>query len=199
MIGQREMLGSGVASTRIRWLALVAGCSAALAGGVSYSWLFLIQGVPLSLGAFIQPRSPTLGRWLMWVGALVLSPFIIPYGFAMARDMGTLDWTTGDTAVAISLLFLVSAALLLLCDIALVIEGFQVHHKRWTRGRLDWVVWTAAVALSAWYARLTPSVAYAYRNGRPYDLFVNLGLDAVILLFDVALIIHATKTGQQQE
>lgn len=198
MLGRKQML-SGAASARIRWLALVAGCSAALAGGVSYSWLYLIFGLPLVLGAIIQPQAPTSGRWLMWVGALVLSPFIIPYGFAMARDMGTLDWTTGGTAVAISLLFIASGALLLLCDMALVIEGFQVQYKQWTRGRLDWVVWIVAFALSAWCARLTPTVAYAYRNGRPYELLINLGLDAAILVFDVALIVLATKSGQQQE
>jgi hypothetical protein len=63
------------------------------------------------------------------------------------------------------------------------------------RGRLDWLVWIAAITLSAWCAWIIPGTTYAYRvNGRVDSLLTTTGLGALILFFDLALIVHAVKT-----
>ncbi len=68
-----------------------------------------------------------------------------------------------------------------------------MRHRRWTAGSLDWVVWLAAIALSAWQIWISRFAIYVSRNGRLYELITNVGLSAVVLFFDAALIVHAIK------
>ena len=99
------------------------------------------------------------------------------------------------TVVVMSLLFAVSTISLLCLDAALVMDAFKRKTGPWVRGSLDWVGWIAAIALSAWQVRIAPGSVYAYRvNGRLDVLLITVGVSAVILLFDVALILHAVKS-----
>lgn len=188
-------MNSGVISARIRWLAIVAGCSSAVVG-VSFGAFFAAFPAILILGAIVPPRAPTTGRWLLWVIALLLSVMLVPFGFGVVLESPKmLRINHGGMMILISSMFAVSTASLLWLDVALVMEAFRAKHRPWVRGSLDWVVWIAAIALSAWRVRIAPFVIYAYRNGRFFDLFLlNLVPSAVILLFDVALILHAVKS-----
>jgi hypothetical protein len=165
-------------------------------GIASFGWPFLILGTFLILGAILQPHAPTSGKWLVWVGALLLSLVVIPFGSATVfQEVKLLRLYHDGMMVAILSLSAMSTFLLLWCDVALLIEGLKVRHNKWTRGSLDWVVWIASITLSAWCLWIIPGTAYAYRvNGRVDSLLTTTGLGALILFFDLALIVHAVKT-----
>jgi len=85
------------------------------------------------------------------------------------------------------------------CDVALVSEAvlrIRNHPAEAPRsGRnLDWVVWIVAAAMTvfcSWASVLNIGLYSSY--GRLANLLPWLGLTAVMLLFDVALIMHAAK------
>lgn len=188
-INQRE-LSPGIVSVKLRWLVILAGCFSAVFGLMAFGAPFLI------LGAAIQPRARTSGRWLMWLGALLLSLIVVPFGtgavFEGARHLGRDNWS-----FTIFPLFVVSTALVYWCDVALVMEALRLRRTKWARGSMDWLVWIAATVLSAWCVWQTLDTVRAYQrlNGLRIDLILNtVGLDTLILCFDVALIIHAVKS-----
>jgi hypothetical protein len=187
-INQGMDLSPGIVSVKLRWLAILAGCFSAVFGVSAFGAPFLI------LGAAIQPRARTSGRWLMWLGALLLSLVVVPFGtaavFEGAKRLGRDNWS-----FTIFPLFVVSTALLYWCDVALVMEGLR--RQKWVRGSLDWLVWITATILSAWCVWQTLYTVQAYQrlNGLRIDLIVTtVGLDALIFCFDVALTIHAVKS-----
>ena len=65
---------------RIRLLAVVAGCLSAVAGSSGMGPGFAIYSGILVLGAAAQPGFPRSGRVLTYIGALILSVVILPYG-----------------------------------------------------------------------------------------------------------------------
>ena len=79
-----------------------------------------------------------------------------------------------------------------------MMEGLNLNHRhRWVRGPLDWMAWIAAILLSAWSVREAPGIMYAYRHyGRLDSVLMALAFDALVLLFDVVLIVHAVKNRQ---
>lgn len=120
---------------------------------------------------------------------------MVPFGteivFGQARHLGRDNWS-----FTMFPLFVVSTALVCWCDVALVIDTFKSKGNEWARGRLDWLVWIVAVVLSAycvWQSALTVH-AYQLNGGLRLDLILtSVGLNALILLFDAALVIHAIK------
>jgi hypothetical protein len=163
-------LSSGIVSPKLRWLAILAGCFSAVFGVSAFGAPFLI------LGAAIQPRARTSGRWLMWLGALLLSLVVVPFGtgavFEGAKRLGRDNWSS-----PIFPLFVVSTALMYWCDVALVMEAIRLRRNKWARGSLDTVQ------------------AYRRLNGLRIDLILTtVGLDTLIFCFDVALTIHAVKS-----
>jgi hypothetical protein len=182
-------VSTGVVSGKIRWLAVLAGFSSAVFAAMAFGAPFLI------LGAVIQPRARTSGRWLIWLGALFLSLVVIPFGTGVvlenARHLGRDNWS-----FTMFPLFVVSTALVCWCDVALVIDAFKSKGNEWARGRLDWLVWIVAAVLSAycvWQSTLTVR-SYRLNGGLRLDLILtSAALDALILFFDVALVIHAIR------
>ena len=175
----------GLVSRKIRWLAILAGCSSAVFGAAFGSFL--------TLGAIIQPSARTAGRWLIWLGALLLSLVVVPFGPGVVFEQARLLSRGGN--VGILLLFIVSTVLVYWCDAAIVLEAVKSRRNQWVRGGLDWLVWIAAIGLSAWCAWFAASMVYAYRaNGRFDVLLTTVGFGAVILFFDLALIVHAVRT-----
>jgi len=194
LIDQEANLSTSVLSAKLRWLAVLAGCSSAVFGLMAFGSPFLI------LGAVIQPRARTSGRWLMWLGSLLLSLVVVPFGTAIvfenARHLGRDNWSVG-----IFPLFVLSTILVCWLDVAIVMEGLRSKRNPWVvPGSLDWLAWLAAMVLSAWsvWAELETVRAYRRLGSLRLDLILTpLGLDALVLWFDVALIIHAVKSRRK--
>jgi hypothetical protein len=173
-------------------LAVAAGCFSVVFGLAAFGAPFLI------LGAAIQPRARTSGRWLMWVGALLLSLIVVTLSPEIVSEGATMLCAYHDSnLVLLYSLSAIATGLVCWCDVALVLEAFKSKGHQWTRGSLDWVVWTVAIVLSAWCVWTSMNAVHGYRlqGGLRLDLILTqVGMDAVMLLFDVALIILAVKT-----
>jgi hypothetical protein len=132
LIDRDENFSTSVLSEKLRWLAVLAGCSSAVFGPMAFGSPFLI------LGAVIQPRARTTGRWLMWLGSLFLSLVVIPFGtaavFEDARHLGPDNWS-----FTIFPLFVLSTILVCWLDVALVMEGLRSKCNPWVPGSLDWL------------------------------------------------------------
>jgi hypothetical protein len=139
----------------------------------------------------------------MWIGAVLLSLVVIPYGSWIVFDLAKELLRSGHntSGFVMSSLFIVSTALMYWCDATLVMEAVSVRQWRWMRGSLDWVAWFGAITLSAfciwvdgirWNAPQLNISRAASEASR--DSILLLGVNALILLFDVGLIIHAIRT-----
>jgi hypothetical protein len=152
-------LSTGVISAKLRWLAVAAALCHAIWGPAGFGLSFLIPG------ALVQPRAPTSGRWLMWIGALFLSLIVVPFGpvgeFERARMLRT---DHGIETVAISSLFVASTVLVIWCDLAPVMEASRRKCNQWVRGSLDWVLRITAGVLNTWCVWVSLSDVRAYRR-----------------------------------
>lgn len=148
----------------------------------------LAEPLLLVVGAIVQPHSARPGKWLMWVSAFLMSAWMYQIDAVLLREA----IKQGHISLTVVAIFL-APALALWCDIALVVAA--VMRKRWhelnlphSRGNLDWVVWLAALALTAYYVKI--SMPYRY-DGR-LDI-TGIAFTSIALLFDVALVIQAVK------
>jgi hypothetical protein len=188
-------------SSKTRLLAISAGCFSALAGTLSLGPVFLLVPRFLILGAIVQPRSPRLGRWLMWVGAFCLSLAVIPTGLGVLGDsMRAFHSHAPEFMAAPFALSLLSVVLVVWCDAALIVDAVMLWRRKAelqgpSQHSLDWLVWTAAVVLSAYCFGTGPLNVRAYRLHDRLDILLTwVVLSAVVLLFDVALVVHAVKS-----
>jgi hypothetical protein len=133
----------------------------------------------------------------MSLGALLLSLTVVLFGPGVLLEQARL-LPTGSN-IGISFLFLVSTGLVLGCDVALVMEAVRSKGNQWVRGSLDWVVWIAAIALTAGcvWVNMIWTHGDALLAGR-LDTLYRVGFDAVLLFFDVAIIMHAVKTRRTE-
>jgi hypothetical protein len=135
----------------------------------------------------------------MWIGALFLSILVFALAPEMVSDGAKMlrpNHGIGAPPIYELLLFL-SSILVICCDVALVMDGLGRKGRQWARGSLDWVVWIVAIVLTIWCVVTSASTMRAYwrLGGLRTDLILNsVGLDAVILAFDLALIVHAVRT-----
>jgi hypothetical protein len=135
----------------------------------------------------------------MWFGSLLLSLVVVPIGTAdvfaaVKRHPGSVTDEIFPLLIALSFL--------LVCwlDVAIVMDGLRSKRSRWTRGDLDWVVWVVAAVLTAWCVWQDIGTVQAYRRlgGLRLDVILTpLGIDALMLWFDVALMVHAAKTRRK--
>jgi hypothetical protein len=148
----RDSKGDGLpVPTRLRWLAVVSACIVSIFAALAYGGLSLIMGVFLLLGTTIQPRARTSGRWLMWIGGLLLILMVAPFATAIVYEHASIQRQARDGAmIAIFALGALSTILVLWCDIALLLEVLKTRGRRWERGSLDWIVWVAAAELTTW-------------------------------------------------
>ena len=185
---------SDIISVKLRRLAIATGCFVAITGLLL--WTHPIPPCFLALGAAIQPRSPRPGRWLMWVSAFSMTVFAAIFLFAD----GVAALLSSFTIITLpEIVILLAVAAELWCDVALVLEAVQRmrHHPAEaprSRRNLDWVVWIVALAMTAFcfWASVSQAVLYS-TYGRLVNFLPWVGLTAVMLLFDAALIIHAAK------
>jgi hypothetical protein len=169
-------------SVSIRCLAVLSGCLALV-------WFFFIPASPfLILGALVQPKAKTTGRWLVWVGAFLLS-LLVPYS---AMSLGLSPWFRFDLVRVLFQLLLVLAIVL---DCALIRDVWTSRRGQWVRSSWDWVAWILAVLLTGWYGfGLWNSLPELATWGFRLDNFVfRLTVVSVILAFDAALVTLALK------
>jgi hypothetical protein len=73
------------------------------------------------VGAVIVGGRPRIGRWLMWVGAFLLSVLVFPWCVAILRHPASpVDFMISSC--------IASAIFLPLCDVMLLIDGFKRGH-----------------------------------------------------------------------
>src|SRR5271154_605471 len=106
---------------RTRWLAIIAGLFVGIAGSLRLGPGFAIWPSILILGAVIQPRLPRAGRGLICAGALLLSFWVFDIGVLMLLEHRPSD------KVGVLGLTLASILLVVLCDLAIVIEEIKLR------------------------------------------------------------------------
>jgi hypothetical protein len=80
------------------------------------------------VGAIAQPRFHRFGFWLMLVGALLLSLWVLPIGVAVLFDSFRMLRLYHDfNAVSVTSLWAGSFFLLVWCDAALMIESRKLR------------------------------------------------------------------------
>jgi hypothetical protein len=87
---------------------------------------FAIYSSFLILGAVAQPRFPRSGRWIMYIGALILSVLVLPYGAGMMfYGVKTLHRDHDYVWLGVFTLWVMSFSLVTWCDVALVIDAIK--------------------------------------------------------------------------
>jgi hypothetical protein len=191
--------------SRVRWLAIAAGCVSGTAGSLLFGPLFFLFASVQILGAIVQPHSPRSGRLLLSVGAFLLSfytfLFLGPQAFgAISMWSSYIDFNH----VTLFVLLLISLLSVAWCDVALIADARRLSRiQRMAEYRFpragDWIVWIVAACLSV--ALIPTSVwgIFVYRRTARFDILalsLVLGLGSV--LFDVALVVSAVKIRREQ-
>ena len=137
----------------------------------------------------------------MWINALLMSVVMLPiWGRMLFSVIKTLPSYHDNTVIGVFLLSVVSVLMLVWCDVALAVDAAGLKHSagagtQLSRSRLDWVVRIAALILSAYYLSLSILGVRAYRLHGDLDMLVTgVMLTCVVLLFDVALVVHAIES-----
>ncbi|MGZ7090482.1 MAG: hypothetical protein ACXVKH_13525 [Candidatus Angelobacter sp.] len=105
----------------LRWLAACTGL-VAVSGGAMTS-LYLPFPIMLIVGAAILGKWPRTGRWLIWIGASVLSVCLLP---AYVVLLGEMHFAYVDFLIfLIDIGWIGTLILLPLCDVILVIDAFK--------------------------------------------------------------------------
>ncbi len=108
-------------SLLLRWLAACTGL-VAVSGGAMTS-LYLPFPVMLIMGAAILGKWPRTGRWLIWIGASVLSVCLLP---AYAFLLWEMHFAYADLLILLIDIGWIGMLILLpLCDVILVIDAFK--------------------------------------------------------------------------
>jgi hypothetical protein len=186
--------------TRIRWLAVGAGSAAGFCN-VGLTLIFPIFSFPLILGAIVQPRSGRSGRWLVWVGALLLSPSVIFDFVAIVHSIRT--WGLYRDAIQVTLFVLCIVTVLLFAWLGAEL-AFEAIGLRRTRARSEepnslggeLCVWLVAVCLTVW-------VAFPMHDPRAFLVFLRssdlasvasvVPLQLAVLALDLGLANRAVK------
>jgi hypothetical protein len=181
---------------RIRWLAIATGIASALA---LFPALLLQYSILLIAGGIIQPRFPSVGKWLVWVGAAGLSVMLVTYDVLFFP--GPLPHPH-----YMRLTFSASTVLVVWCCVELVADGVKRMHasrsmvpvepRPVSRG-----LWIFAIILSLWIGGglldwgwgfvHTPG-AY-HRLGDLYALAMSMIEAAIVIAFDISLIRRVVK------
>jgi hypothetical protein len=116
----------------LRWLALAAACSSGLAGSLLFGPLFLMFPSIQILGAVVEAYSARFGQVLLWIGGCILTFYAATFLAPQALGAISVLHVRNDlTHIALFLLLVVSLALIVWCDLALVV--FAIRSRRSVR------------------------------------------------------------------
>jgi hypothetical protein len=191
---------------KIRWLAIAAGVFSGVAGSLPFGPLFAIIPSLLILGAIIQPYTPRPGRWLLYLGAFVVSVYASLF---LAPGALEIVWTVHlrDNLAQLTLFILVLSSIFLIgwCDIEIIRDALKTTHTLPTAdhnfpGAADWVVGFIAVCVTSWgFWTSVEGFLVHRRMGRLDILILPLGFTLVFVLFDLALVIHTIKMWRARQ
>lgn len=115
---------SEIVPTRTLWLAGIAACLSGIAGSLPFGPLFLLIPSIQITGAILQPHWPRSGKWLLAIGAFVLSlyvsVFFIPPIIGGAKSLPAYH---DLGVVGLLLLYIASVGLVTWSDVALIAEA----------------------------------------------------------------------------
>lgn len=126
---QRATYRDRILSSRLRRLAVAAGCVSGIAL-VSFGVLSAFGILPI-LGAAIQRRTPRLGRLVLYVGIALLTYLVVPFGIVALRETIETGFFPLDfVALTLSLAWMLSLPLVIWCDVALAVEAVKERRSR---------------------------------------------------------------------
>jgi hypothetical protein len=118
---------NGIAQVRIearlRWIA--AGTGLVTMSGLAITVLYLPFPILLIVGAAIAGKWLRTGRWLMWIGASVISVCVLPF-YVLELPVLMRSFFVPDVPIMlINIGWMGTMILLPLCDVMLILDGFR--------------------------------------------------------------------------
>jgi len=196
-VGAAQMMDSqmeqrDVFSSKIRWLAIAVGLSAA-ALSCLLSPLAAVIPALLPLGAALQPSLPDPGKWIVkwfiWAWALGWSPFLVGTSFLMLLN----NLPHSRYFVVLRVLSTVSALLIVWWDIELIVDGAR-RTQIWRSTPVQEPrpvglgLWILAVAVTLWFGwGLVRMISIYHGPSDLYALVMSILEVAIVVAFDIYL------------
>jgi hypothetical protein len=114
----------GTVTGKTRWLASATALVVTAAIWPGFGLYSVINPTIIVVGALVQPSSQRYGFWMMFVPAIFLSAWMLPFGCFLLFHTVTLH---DSTSTIVSSLCGASLFLLACCDTALIKEGFKLR------------------------------------------------------------------------
>jgi hypothetical protein len=180
-------------SDEVRWLACATGCLTALTG-FYFGVLVLVPDFLIVIGSLAAGYFPRAGKYLIWFGAVTLSLLGIPIVVWMllnALHPGT------DSRVILGALS--SVALLLLFDVALVMEMLKTRRSSMMEAKIPsprsgkFLFWIAAAILNLGFLPISVLCISTYRGEGGRGVLFSLALGLHVILFDMVLAVNAFR------
>lgn len=193
-----------MARNRTRWLAILAGGISGIAGVLPYGLFWLLIPSILILGVIVQRWSPSPGRWLMWLGAFLLTLNVGLFLAPALLEIRSLRSTHDVNLLAVIVLALASVVLVGWCDVALVVDARRSRSAREAvepslPRPADRIVWIVALCLSAFVGwDITRSVVVYREYGRLNILLIAIVIGIAVAFLDAKLIIQTIKGRRLQ-
>jgi hypothetical protein len=117
----------GMVTGRTRCLVIATGLVVAVTGWSGLGLYSVLWPTVLVMGALLQRHSQRYGFWMMFVPAVFLSAWMLPFGcFLLYESVRTITSYHDFNMVIVSSLWATSLFLLACCDVALISEGFKL-------------------------------------------------------------------------
>jgi hypothetical protein len=181
-----------------RMLAIVTGILVAITGALGFGPLFAIVPSILIIGAATQNRTAYSGRWLTWLGALLVTMESIPLCGGLVREgLHSVRQYPDFNSVMLLTLSILSLLSVALCDLTLVIDAVRIRRGRDGAERptpADWLVWLVAGCVTVWLVPAGVTGVFTYRHsGRVEILMTSIVFSAATILLDIAIIIKGIR------
>ena len=115
------MRKSTKSNRQIRWFAVITAGVAGIVGTLGFGLLFVAVPGVLLVGAVLKGHLQRTGTWMMWIGAVLLSLWTLPFGARILLSPPPIDRSGMSVFAATA----VTLLLVVICDIALVLEAFK--------------------------------------------------------------------------
>ena len=112
-----------IVPAKIRLLSIATGCFTAIGGSLVVGVLFSIPPIILILGAIAQPYLRVIGRWLIGVGAVLLSLEVLVFVVVIPEGIRLLRLYHDRNFVGTLSFSIASVLLVAWCDVALIVDA----------------------------------------------------------------------------
>ena len=114
---------AGIVPAKIRLLSIATGCLTAIGGSIILGLFFSIPPIILVLGAVAQPYIRVVGKWLIGLGATLLSLEVMALVAVIPEGVWLLRLYHDRNFLATLSFSIASVLLVAWCDVALIIEA----------------------------------------------------------------------------